>query len=256
MTSFPRKLAVAVGLALTCAATGAHAQYSRAAQQVIVRGRTAAGGASWNMLRGWHETGRQGGVRYESWLDPLRYGMRVETREAAGLHVHGFNGGGDWQITPAGGVTGVDDRATVVPARTAAFFRVYGFFYPARFDARADYVGVRKAQGRVFEVVSVQPWGGRPRELWFDRRTHLLGRIVDRGGAKPVTVEVSDYRRVGPVRVAFRFVTDDGDPKDAEERQVETVDFAPVDRALFSLPRPSAGPTPVPPPPVPSPAPH
>jgi hypothetical protein len=182
----------------------------------------------------------------------------VETRQTAGLHVHGFNGAGDWQITPTGAVTGVADRATVVPARTDAFFRVYGFFYPARFDARADYVGVRKAQGRVFEVVNVQPWGGRPRELWFDRRTHLLGRIVDRSGAKPVTVEVSDYRRVGPVMAAFRFVTDDGDPKDAEERQVESIDFAPVDRALFSLPRPTA--TPAQPAatatPAPMPAPH
>jgi hypothetical protein len=246
---FPlRKLSVTVGLALACAALAATAQaqgYSAAAQRVLERAIAASGGAAnWNLLRGWHETGRQGGARYETWLDPLRYGVRVETHEPAGLRVHGFNGAGDWQILPTGAVTGVVDHATLAEARTNAFFNVNGFFYPGRFDARGEFLGVRQSGGRAFDVLEVKPWGGKPRELWFDRRDHLLSRMVDRAGPRPVTVELSDYRRVGPVRVAFRFTTNDGNPADAQERQVDSLAFPPADRAMFSLPRPTAASTP------------
>jgi len=222
------------------AATHAHAErYSPAALAVLAQARAASGGAGWNLLRGWHETGQDGGLRYEAWLDPVRYGMRVETHEPAGLHIHGFNGGGDWQIYPDGRVTGVDDRPTVAAARTEAFFRVHAYFYTGRFDAKAEALGVRRGPaGAAFDVLRIQPVGGRPRELWFDRRTHLLARMVDRTGPRPMTVSYSDYRKVGPVRVPFRIRSEDGDPAHAErERVIEALSFTPADRTMFSLPR-------------------
>ena len=249
MTPFLRKLLMAAGLALALAATTAHAArparhaasaigYSRDAQRVLTQARAAAGGAGWNFLRGWHETGRVGGVPYESWFDPLRYGMRIETHEAAGVHVHGYNGLGEWEILPSGEVHGGAGLPTVAEARTTAFLTVYGFFFPGRFDARGGYLGVRQAQGRAFDVVEVKPYGGKARELWFDRRTHLLGRIVDRSGPRPVTVQLSDYRRVGPVQAAMRFTVEGGDAAAAQDRQVESLTFPPVDRDMFGLPRP------------------
>jgi hypothetical protein len=259
MTSLARKLARAAGLALACAAAialpaqaarpghaghAAHARqqigYSAAAKQVLDRARAAAGGAGWNLLRGWHETGREGGQRYESWFDPLRYGMRVETRGAGGLSVQGYNGQGDWRIRPNGDTVAIDDRAAVARTRTAAFMGASGFFYPGRFDARGESLGVRQSGGRAFDVVKVVPWGGAARELWFDRRTHLLGRVVDRTAPQAVTVEFSDYRRVGPIRVAFH-VTVHG-PAGVEARDIDAVVFTPADRALFSLPRTGAPP--------------
>jgi hypothetical protein len=166
----------------------------------------------------------------------VRYGLRTEIREPAGLAVHGFNGGGDWRISPTGQVTGADVRTLVSEGRTEAFFETYGYFYPGRFDAHADLVGVRSYKGRSYDVVRVKPWGGTPRELWFDRGTHLLGRMVDRSGGKPAAVSFSDYRKVGPVRVAFR-ITDEAT---GGVRQREAVDFAPADRTRFSLPRRTA----------------
>jgi hypothetical protein len=239
-----RRFAIAAVLA-ALAGPAAHAArsetigYSPAAQKVLARARAAAGGAAWNRLRGWHETGRQGGLAYEAWLDPLRYGLRVETHEPAGLDVRGFNGPGDWRITPAGVVTGIDVTRVASDARTRAFFDVRGYFYPGRFDARGDYLGVRAWQGRSFEVVNVKPWGGEARELWFDRRTHLLARMVDRSGAKPVALQLSDYRAVGGVRVAFKITPEpDGGPAAfALEREIDSLDFRPADRTMFSLPR-------------------
>ncbi|THD80998.1 MAG: hypothetical protein E7812_06225 [Phenylobacterium sp.] len=242
MTSLARALLLAAALALT--AQAAHAAqtigYSPAAQRVLTRARAAAGGAGWNMLRGWHEVGRRGGVRYEAWLDPLRYGLRVEVHDPTGLEVHGFNGAGEWRIRPTGEVTGVDVRGQRSAARTEAFFDIHGYFYPGRFDASADDLGVRTAHGRAYDVVRVKPWGGTARELWFDRRSHLLARMVDRNGPAPVALAVSDYRKVGPVRVAFHLTPEDAASIQAPDREVESLDFGPADRARFSLPRPTA----------------
>ena len=116
-------------LAAAWLAGPAHAiDYSPAAKRVLAQARQASGGEGWNRLRGWRETGRRDGVRYEAWLDPVRYGMRVQTGEAAGQHVHAFNGQADWQILPGGVRTGADDPATLVLARTEAFFAVNAFF--------------------------------------------------------------------------------------------------------------------------------
>jgi opacity protein-like surface antigen len=229
-----RRLALAAALLISLSsAAQAAVGYSASAQRVLTQARAAAGGAGWNLLRGWHETGRRDGRRYEAWLDPVRYGLRVETHEPNGVAVHGFNGGGDWRISPTGQVTGADVRTLVSEGRTEAFFETRGYFYPGRFDARADLVGVRSFKGRSFDVVRVKPWGGTPRELWFDGTTHLLARMVDRSGGKPATIAFSDYRKVGPVRVAFRIT----DEMTGQVRELDAVDFATADRTRFSLPR-------------------
>lgn len=232
----------AAGLAFwAAAAPDARAQYARDAQRVLARGRTASGGVGWNFLRGWRETGVDGGLAYERWLDPLRYGMRVETHEAAGVAVHGFNGLGDWRISPTGAVTGTADAGPVAAGRTEAFYAVYGFFYSGRFDAHGRLLGPRKAGGKTFDVVLVEPWGAASRELWFDRKSGLLARLVERIDARAITTELSDYRKVGPLKVAFRQATDDGSGAPPRVRQIESLAFTPADRTMFSLPRPDDG---------------
>jgi len=207
--------------------------YSRQAQAVLARGRAAAGGKGWEYLRGWHESGRDGEAAYEAWYDPIRYGMRVERQDGAAKDVHGFNGLGAWRVTAAGQVSGTDAPAAVAQARAEAFFGASGFYFSGRFDAAGRYVGVRRLAGRTFEVVEVKPWNAEARELWFDKRTGLLARESAHGA----TTEFSDYRKVGPVRVAFHVVTDDGTPGGRHDRVIQSIDFRPADRALFSLPR-------------------
>src|SRR3569623_999380 len=107
----PRLPLLALSLCLTLAASAAHAMtqgYSKAAARELTQARAAAGGAGWNTLRGWHETGTRNGVRYAAWLDPVRYGLRLELKTPAGLDGRGVNGFGDWLITAAGAVSGVD----------------------------------------------------------------------------------------------------------------------------------------------------
>jgi hypothetical protein len=216
--------------------------YSHAAQSVISRAFAASGGSGWYLLRGWHETGRRSGAAYESWIDPVRYGLRVETREAQGLRIEGFNGQAVWQVQPSGAITAVNDHAALAQARTEAFFAANCYLFPGRFDARGDSLGVRRFQGRAYDVVRVQPWNGLARELWFDQRSHLLARIVERGGPRDSGIRVSDYRRIGPVLIPFRFTPEPGAVAGAGAlaRERETIAFTPAERDLFSLNRPEA----------------
>lgn len=230
-----RKLALALVAVLACMAGSAHAQgYSAAAKQVIARARAASGGEAWNAVRGIHETGSLDGMRYQAWHDPVRYGARVETREPGGRRIHAFNGVADWQVLPGGKPEGSADRVILAQARTAAFIGVHGYFFPSRFGADGSHVGTRSIEGRSFDVLRVKPVDGEPRDLWFDRRTGLLARIEDLTGGTPVATELSDYRKVGPLTLAFRATTNRGGAGKAQERHVETISLAPVERELFS----------------------
>lgn len=233
-----RPIIVAFVLAAFCVGASAQAQNSPAAQRVLDRARAASGGSGWNLLRGLHEVGKDGGQSYERWVDPLRYGARTETVTADGKHVQAYNGAAEWRILANGVITGSVDPAVVARVRSDAFFGAYAYFYPSRFDLRSVHLGVRQSQGRSFEVLRIQPAGGKPRDLWFDRGTGLLGLVVDDASGTAMTTELSDYRRIGPVLVPFRSKTVGGELALPQERLVERIDFIPADRSKFSLPPP------------------
>lgn len=234
---------LAIMLAGVLAAGAAQAQgYSRAAEAVLSRAFAATGGTGWYLLRGWRESGQQDGRAYEAWIDPLRYGLRSEVREPGGLRIYGFNGQAVWVVAPDGEITAVKDHPTLAKARTEAFFAANGFFFRGRFDGRGEHLGVRQHGGRAYDVLRVQPGGGEPRELWFDRKSHLLRRIVDRTGPRAEALQVSDYRKVGPVLIAFKIAPEGarhgGTAADDLVRQREHIVFAPTARERFSLNRP------------------
>jgi hypothetical protein len=234
-----RRLAFA--LFLIGLAGAAQAQNSPAAQHVIDRARAASGGTrAWNALRGLHEVGHEGGQRYERWVDPVRYGARTDTQTPAGKHVQAYNGAAEWRILPNGVITGSQVRADVARVRSNAFFDAYGYYFPSRFDLRSTHLGVRQHQGKSYDVLRIQPAGGAPRELWFDRRTGLLAQIIDDTDGKRLTTEFSDYRRAGGVLMPFKAVTYGGDLSEPRERTVEKMDFPVANRSLFSLPPPKA----------------
>jgi hypothetical protein len=121
-------------------------------------------------------------------------------------------------------------------AITTAFSSNNGFFFPGRFPMTARYLRADAIGPRAFDVVEVHPEGGRAFELWFDRETHLLGRIADTHGAPAVTVDISDYRKVGAVLIGFHGVISLTDGTKVDELDVRSVEFGPVDRSRFDPP--------------------
>ena len=54
------------------------------------------------------------------------------------------------------------------------------------------------------------PSGGKPFDAWFDAKTHLLAKIVEKQGSQTVTTTMSDYRTVAGVIVPYKTVIDTG----------------------------------------------
>jgi len=228
------KLAI-TGLALVGALAWANtAVAAPTAAEVLQAAKAASGGPAWDRLEGSYEKGAHGPVAYETWLDFRMYGMRTVSVTPAGQRAQGFDGAVAWRRNGDGPPEASRDPATLREAVVTAFVSINGFFFPDRFPAKADYL--RDEAG--FDVLRVEPQGGRPVELWFDRKSQLLGRIVDRGGPMPVTVTLSDYRKVGDVLIAFRGVVTGPDGKVLDEGQVSVVEHRTIDRNLFTGPAP------------------
>jgi len=223
------KAAMLAALLLAGPAT-AHADDARA-RTVLAAAKAASGGAAWDRLQGSYEKGAHGGAPYETWLDFRSYGMRVENARG----VQGFNGVVSWRRGSDGKVVETREAGALKEAVTTAFVSNNGFFFPDRFPARATSLASAGASAG-FDVVEVEPQGGRAFELWFDRKTHLLSRIVDRQGPQPVTVSLSDYRRLGEVLVAFRGTVTGPDGAVLDEGRVDAAEHRPVPRATFDPP--------------------
>lgn len=230
-----------LGLTAAALAPGAaHAEQDGPSAAVLERARKASGGPAWAKLAGLHETGVEDGQRYERWVDLLRFGLRTEaeTPNGGGRLVRGFNGYGAWSLLPHGFDRANAPAPTMTEALSEAYFAGYGYFFPSRFDVRIAYLGVRPSGGRSFDVLRIHPNGGEPREVWFDRKTGLPARMVEVRGPRPMTVEMSDWKRSGSVLVPFRYVTTGGGLPKPLERRVEAADVRRMEREMFSLPRP------------------
>lgn len=203
------------------------------ARAVLDAAKAATGGSAWDALQGSHESGTHGGMAYDTWLDFRQYGMRSE----AGGRARGFNGKVSWQT--GGNLRGVminSDPAALAEAITTAFSSNNGFFWPDRFPMSARYLRADAIGDRAYDVIEVHPEGGRALELWFDRETHLMGRLADPHGPPAVTVDISDYRKVGPVLIGFHGVIRLADGTVADTLNVASTELVPVDRSRFDPP--------------------
>jgi hypothetical protein len=219
------------------AATPAAAQHGAGVQSVLQRARAATGGGAWNAARGYHEMGVENGRPYERWVDMVRWGERVEAGAPPTRVVQGYNGFGLWWLPLSTPRPPGTEAELLRRARSDAYFAAYGYFFTGRFDVRSSALGVRPSGGRPYDVVRIQPAGGDARELWFDRATGRLGRIVETG-PQPRIVEFSDYRRVGRLTLPFQVTTYGQGRAKPDERRLERIEVTSPDRAMFSLPRP------------------
>ena len=225
-------------LALGCAHPVAMTPTLSRADVVIAASKLASGGSAWDVPEGCVETGTHadGAITYKTWFNLRRYGMRVESVRAGSKRVMGFNGEASWMLDPAGKVALRDDAASMKEAINTAYLSNNSFFFPDRFPADFKYVREAVEGATVFDVLEVTPKGGRPMELWFDRRTHLLGRVVDTHGTPPMTVSAGDFRRIHDMAVAFSLDVSTPDGKIVDRGRVTAISCGPIDENLFDPP--------------------
>jgi hypothetical protein len=201
------------------------------AAAVLEKSKTATGGAAWDRLEGFCETGMRGDTPYSTWMDFRAYGQRVEVQAPTSMAM-GYNGATAWRRVGQE-VTTLNDEAALSEARISAYVSNNAFFFPDRFRASAKYVRRAKDKAGRFDVIEIAPEGARAVRLWFDRHNHRLARIEDFAGTPPVTVTLSDYRPVDEVLIAFDGIVTDASGKLVVRGRVKTVVFRPVSRSLF-----------------------
>jgi hypothetical protein len=184
------------------AATSPHALFAR--------DRTASGGDAWRGIRALRSIGTvtQGGASnpFAEVVNHDTGWSKSTTRVGSLVDVSGYDGAA-WDFQ-GGPVTEQTLPGLVADNVTAAYVARDGWWNPA--DAAS-----MTALGD--DAVRVVPRGGSPVDVWFDRHTGLIARMIAHTDTGPVSTVVDDYRTVDNVIIAFR--SDSHDATGAETLQ-------------------------------------
>jgi hypothetical protein len=163
----------------------------------------ASGGHQWNSIAGANITGDydlrglKGTFRqlidFQHGRDVLAYDVGT-TRGAQGSERTT-----SWW-TDEKGLTNIQNAPdALADAATQSHEDRNGWFYPAPLIPAVS-LGRRTEDGRSFDLVRVEPSGGRALTLWIDGTTHRLDRVVELDAAqRESTTYFSDYRQVDGV---------------------------------------------------------
>lgn len=208
------------------------------AEAILAQSKEATGGPAWDQADGCHEQGVRGDgeIAYTTSFSLRRYGMRIESRRGASTQTIGFNGVRSWRTDPAGETRAATDADALQEAVTTTYLSNNGFFYPDRFPAAFRYVRTTPVGGRTFDIVEIAPAGGRAFEVWFDRNTHLIDRVIDHHGAEPVIVEAADYRRIDGLTIATTLKVMAADGAVLDTGRVTAFRCGAIDGASFDPP--------------------
>jgi hypothetical protein len=100
---------------------------------------------------------------------------------------------------------------------------------------RVHFTGFGTIGGRRTWNVEVNAVGGEPETLWIDAQNGLPLRTEYLDGDGPTYVDLSDWRDVGGMKLAFHSVTTDGEHAFDTIEQVEWVKLGqPIDPAIFA----------------------
>ncbi|HEY0282310.1 MAG TPA: hypothetical protein VGC27_06785, partial [Rhizomicrobium sp.] len=123
---------------------------------------------------------------------------------------NGFDGATPWQKDMSGTVTLQQGGDALMLAVNDAYRTAGKWWQPDRGGAEIVGAGEKTEGGATYEVLTITPKGGKPFDAWFDAKTHLLAKTVEKQGSQTVTVTLSDYRRTDGVLLPYKQVTDAG----------------------------------------------
>jgi PDZ domain/Aspartyl protease len=214
------------------------------AAHLLAAAKEASGGAHWEAIVTWHESGRITKADVEGTFD--RWLNFIGMRDAAtfdfgrSCNCEGWNGNVSWSIGPSG----VTRFLSSADATTEAYRRAFAYWKPDRFPAKRIYVGTRKLEDKTCEIVRITPRGGESFELWLDQDTHRILREVDLAGPQPRTRDFSDFHQTFGITVPATVREHTGDHKQEQITRTTALEVNvvfPADRFDPPLYMPDAG---------------
>ncbi|HSS47726.1 MAG TPA: aspartyl protease family protein [Thermoanaerobaculia bacterium] len=208
---------------------------------VLARVKEAAGGSAWDAVRTLHIRARvaTSGLAgpAESWDDVLT-GRFLDTYTLGPVSgAEGYDGKTSWSQDTSGQTLANDGGDAREGTADEAYRRSRSYWYPGRRSGTVQDAGERTDGGRSFHVLTFQPAGGRPFEMWIDATTFRVDRIVEKTARDTRTTFFSDYRKVNGLEFAFAEHTTNGEAKYDQTVTLESVEVnPPLDEARFRRP--------------------
>jgi len=145
---------------------------------IVALAKVATGGQEWDRIEVWHEVGTiSSGVQdtyYEHWPD--LNSLKMRNVGASPKEYVLFDGRLAYRCMNSGCARMTDVESTAV--KEAAYVVSFGFFFPNRFPASVRFQETRVLHNVQVDVVEVSPAGLNPMELWVDRNSHSILRII------------------------------------------------------------------------------
>ncbi|MEL6760053.1 MAG: aspartyl protease family protein [Myxococcota bacterium] len=211
---------------------------------LLERSLQAMGGEAWSSVQDLKFSGilDAGGLTGEfEVLEDVRSGRSVSSFELGPTRgASGFDGDVPWFRDSSGDVTVPKSAGDLEAARTEAYRVFRGFWFPSRGAAELSYARRDAIDGRASDVILVTPRGGREFEVWLERDTGRIVRIVEPNSITTETTDFSNFREVKGLWLPHRRVAFSDEPNSEE---VMIVTEAQVDPELgdnaFAVPESS-----------------
>jgi len=182
------------------------------AADVLAKARVASGGEQWLSVQRLQAVGEQsvGGLHGRWQLNQdLRAGRYAEQAQLGDFTVaQGFDGQLSWRRDYGGEVGLLDGTVPRRTARTQSWLATRAYWSNAYPTTHFAAPRTEALDGRRYTVLATKPEGADPIELWFDRGSGLLGRVVIASARTPTATALEDYRAVEGLLLPHRIITD------------------------------------------------
>jgi len=195
-------------------ATSVAALAAGSVSDVLQANKAAMGGKVWDAktaVRIETDFNGMGLTGTTSTLADLKKGLSVGAFKAGPIEgANGFDGTKPWERDPSGTVNEQEGGEAMELAINDAYRTANGWWKPGYDGAAITGTGEKSDASGTFDVLTITPKGGKAFEAWFDAKTRLLAKTVEKHGAQTVTTSFFDYGKEGGVQLAHKIVVDNG----------------------------------------------
>lgn len=155
-----------------------------------------------------------------NWMDDIAVGPATESNGYDGVHA--------WQKDPSHAVTLQDGGEQRALAVNEGYRRANAWWDASFGGAAIALAGEKTDGGKLDDVLTVTPGGGKKFDAWFDAASHLLVRTVEAQGPQTITTVYADYRPADGAEIARKVLVNNGDSKYDQTLAVTGASFLPA----------------------------
>jgi hypothetical protein len=224
------------------ASVAATPSFAATPAEILAANKAASGGPAWDgkqTLKARYDYAGQGMTGKVTSLDDLARGYWVDdVAIGPATESNGFDGAHAWAKDASGAVTNQDGGEQRPLAVNEGYRRSNAWWRKDFGGASVVQDGEKTDGGASYEVLTVTPKEGKNFDAWFDEKTHLLARVVEKQGPQTSMTVYSDYRALDGVEMSYKQAISIGDAKYDQTITMTDASFLPArDVSAFAAPK-------------------